>query len=77
MFFPKIFKLVVGSIVVAGILIWSMLFFHLEKNKSGYIYKFILFLRGIPVDLKLILIFIILFYVYIISRYFTPRSPRL
>ena len=74
MFFPKIFKLVVGSIVVAGILIWSMLFFHLQKNKSGYIYKFILFLRGIPVDVKLIITFTLLFCVYIIFRYFTDME---
>ena len=70
MFLGRIFKIVVGSIFLAGVLIWLMLFFHLQKNKSGYIYKFILLIRGVPVDLKLIIIFMLLFSVYMISRYY-------
>ena len=68
MFLSKIFIIVVSSIVSAGVLIWLMLFFHLQKSQSGYIYKFILFLRKMPVDLKLIIIFILLFLIYIIFR---------
>jgi hypothetical protein len=72
MFLTKTFRITLISLFVAGTLIWLMLFFHLEKNK--YISRFILFLHEIPVDLKFIIIFVILFGLYIIFYNFSSKE---